>query len=404
MAVKRHRTAARARGIAMVVVGAVIDLCAVINVPGAADFPASAGDEIRVTSFGTIMVLLGIACWLTVLWRDRHPMLVLAAGGFLAIIGVSYLLLLVGTVAAVRLHPGRTRLIGILVSATVVLFAVREALTPWGGAWGWYFGSQSTEQDVPGAIVTPLVVAVLSLAATAGVVFGSRIKRGADESRRRADTQQQRAEELSDQLVRQAERDRIARDMHDSLAHRLSIVSLHAGALAATARDGEAGEIARTVHEQTHAALQDMRGMIGDLRSGPGESSPSTMRAIGPLLADVRRSGVPVTAYVVIEAPERVSAQFDSAVHRIVQEALTNAIKHARGAVIDVFVQVEPHDGARIRVVNPLLPVAPATVPGGGNGLVGIRERTEMLGGTAWIGPHGSEFIVDVTLPWQERV
>jgi len=205
--------------------------------------------------------------------------------------------------------------------------------------------------------------------------------------------------------VRQAERERIARDMHDALAHRLSVVSLHAGALEAAGMTvgRDAGEIARTVREQTHAALEDMRGLIGDLRSGPGEASPATMRAVGALLSDLRAGGVQITAYVVIEAPERATAQFDSAVHRIVQEALTNALKHGKRAPIDVFVQVGPPEGARIRVVNALRPHAAPLAPGGGHGTIGIRERAVALGGTAWIGAHEGTFIVDVTLPWQER-
>jgi signal transduction histidine kinase len=126
------------------------------------------------------------------------------------------------------------------------------------------------------------------------------------------------------------------------------------------------------------------------------------MRALGQLLGEHRAAGAPITAYVVLEDPERASTQFDGAVYRIVQEALTNARKHAPGVAVDVHVQAGPVEGARIRIVNPLAAMG-APLPSGGNGTVGIRERAAALGGTAWIGAHEGCFIVDVTLPWQER-
>lgn len=391
---------ARGRDVALLIVGALIDLCAVINVPGAAFLPAASDGEVSTTGLGVALVMIALAAWVSVIWRERHPLVVLFSGGVLALIGSSYLLLLVGTVSTARRYPTRLRLLGTVVCSIVALFVLREAVTPWGGALAWFF-SQDTD-DGPTWIVVSCVVAVTALAVTCAIVFASRSRDRAAQSHVRAQYEQRRADELDEQMVRQAERERIARDMHDALAHRLSVVSLHAGALEGAA-DGAAGEIARTVREQTHAALQDMRGLIGDLRSGPGETVPSTMRAIGGMLSELRAGGVVIVAYVVLEAPERASAQLDSAVHRIVQEALTNAIKHATAESIDVFVQVGPQGGARIRVENRVRETSEPIAPGGRHGVLGIRERARALGGTAWIGAHEGAFIVDVTLPWQER-
>lgn len=400
---RRVRSAGRgARTIAVLVVGVLIDTCAVVNVPGAAVLPADASGEISVTGFGTALVLLALAGWMSMIWRERHPLVMLIAGGVLALIGVSYLLLLFGVVASARRHPSHLRLIGIITSAVVFVFVLREVLTSWGAALPWFLTRDSEGQYEPAWIVASCVIALTAVATTAAVVFASRARARVVRSDVRADYEQRRADALAEQTVRQAERERIARDMHDALAHRLSVVSLHAGALEGAA-GGAAGELARTVREQTHAALQDMRGLIGDLRSAPGESAPSTMRAIGPLLSELRSGAVPITAYVVIEAPERASAQLDSAVHRIVQEALTNAIKHASTAPIDVFVQVDPQTGVRIRIVNSLRNGIDAIAPGGQHGILGMRERVSALDGIAWIGSHEGTFIVDVTLPWQER-
>jgi len=385
------------------VAGMLVDACGVLNVPGAAVLPTTSEGAVRVEQWAAPLILLAIAAWITVLWRDRHPVVVVIAGGILAAIGISYLLLLVGAVAMARREPERATLTGLLVGAGVAVFVAREAFGAWGAAMPWFFGKDAQGAGSLAWILTSIVCAVVSCGAAVGIVVLGRARARAASSDQRADAEHRRADALAEQTVRQAERERIARDMHDALAHRLSVVSLHAGALEAVAdADDESGAIARTLREQTHAALQDMRGLIGDLRSGPRDPFPSTMRGISVMLGGLRDAGAALSTYVLIESPERASAQLDSAVHRIVQEALTNAIKHGAGAPIDLFVQAVPSEGARIRVTNSIQSTV-ATIPGGGHGLIGIRERAAALDGTAWIGEHHGTFIVDVTLPWQER-
>ncbi|WP_307372800.1 sensor histidine kinase [Microbacterium sp. W4I4] len=413
---RRRRAAFFGSSVGLVVMGIVFDVGASMNVPGVAELQVGEDARMTVTDSGTALTMLVIAAWITVVWRRRMPLLALVAGCVLAVVGVSYVLLLVGAVAVVRREPRRMTWVAGITAALVMLFAIREALTGWGGALPWYFTTRADAQYEPTWIVMSFVWAVVSLGAATGIALYGRARREAMDSDQRAQRELQRADLLTEQMVRQAERERIARDMHDALAHRLSVVSLHAGALevaagqAAGAGGGvgqDAGEIARTVREQTHAALQDMRGLIGDLRGGATAPSagPATTSAIGALLVDLRRGGAQISAFVVIESPERSAALFDSAVFRIVQESLTNAVKHAPGVQIEVYVRTDPKTGARIRVENPVSvrSIETGIVPGGGNGTVGIRERAAALDGTAWIGAHDGTFIVDVTLPWQER-
>ena len=383
--------------------GILVDALGVMNVPGTLEPMTSLDGTRTLNSLGTGVFMIALVAWVAVFWRGRMPWLTLAAGGVLTIIGVSYLLLLIGAISCVRRMPRWTLAVGGATSALVLLFAIREATTPWGGALAETFGGGMHAQYEPVWIGASFIWAVLSLGVAAGIVFLTRARDRVVRTEVRAAEQQQRADSLSEQMVRQSERERIARDMHDQLSSRLSVVSLHAGALESASVPGDTADIARTVREQTHAALQDLRGLLGDLRSGPGASSPATMRALAALIAEKRAAGAAIDAYVVVESPERASTEFEAAVYRIVQEALTNALKHAPRARIDLYVAVEPTGGARIRVVNPLGTGGPSSVPGGGNGVVGIRERAEALGGTAWIGPSEGSFIVDVTLPWQER-
>lgn len=401
-----RRGATLAVSVAMMIVGVVFDFAALVNVPGATAVGNGADDQLSLTDLGTPLALCVIAAWATVLWRSTRPWLVWSAGALLAIVGVSYVLLLIGAVACVRRYPRRTTSIAIATSVLVLLFAIREGVSEWGGALPWFFTSRTDAQYEPQWIVASFGIVVVSLGTAAVVALALRSSARVQRSDARAAAERQRADDLTERMLRQAERDRIARDMHDTLAHRLSVVSLHAGALEADKRDNSrSAEIARTVREQTHAALQDMRGLIGDLRSGPGAApvSPATMRGLGSLLSGLRNQGVNVHAYVVLETPERASTQFDIAVYRIVQESLTNAMRNAPGAAVDLYVHVDPQQGARIRVTNPLGDTEVPAVPGGGHGIVGIRERAAALEGTAWIGPYRGDFLVDVVLPWQER-
>jgi signal transduction histidine kinase len=403
-----------ATAVVLYVLGVMTDVVGIINVPGATTFTGGASPEAQLTSLGTMLFLVALVGWASVFWLRPHPLVAVIAGAVIALIGLSYVLLLIGAVAHVQRHPPRLRAVGTGVAAAVAAYAIREAATPWGAAMPWLFASRADAQYEPAWVVAPFIWGVISLAAAAAIVLTARARVTARQSDVRAEREHRRADALSEQMVRQAERERIARDMHDALAHRLSVVSLHAGALEAAASASasgsrhvasDAGEIARTVREQTHAALQDMRGLIGDLRSGTTvpPASPASMRAIGSLLGDLRAGGADVRPYIVIESAERAAAMLDTAVYRIVQESLTNIIKHAPGAPIEVFVQADPQSGVRIRIENALREAHGAGVPGGGNGMLGIRERASALGGEAWLGAHDGRFIVDVTLPWQER-
>lgn len=387
------------------VLGALFDVVCVMNVPGAAVL----GAEASITDLGTLIALGAILAWASVYVRARSPLVVLIAGGVLMLLGVSYALALVGVFHALIRWPQRTRLIAGVTAAAVALFVLREVLTDWGGAVPWLFGPQADGSAV-GWMIAPWIIALLALATVAGLVVHQRTRQVAEANRTRAEREHQRADALGEQVARQAERERIARDLHDGLGHRLASAALSASAFEAKAAaqpslDPALVDWARAVRQQTRAALDDVRGVVGGLRAEPADDrplTPASLRMVGQLLADLRAAGHRVDAYVVVEGAERVSAALDAAAYRIVQESLTNAIKHAPGTTVSVTLDAAPERGVRIRIENPLAP-AGAGMPGGGQGLIGIRERAESAGGTAWVGPHEGRFIVDVSLPWTER-
>lgn len=218
----------------------------------------------------------------------------------------------------------------------------------------------------------------------------------------------QREQELLVLHTQAEERNRIAREMHDVLAHRISLVAMHAGALAY--RDdlspSEIREVASTIQENAASSLTELRGVLGQLRtdaplaawSGPERPQP-TLVDIGELVRDARAAGMRVDFESTIEHPETMPAQIGRHAYRIVQEALTNARKHAGGARVDVTLSGGAGVGLALVVRNSLRP-GQALVPGSGSGLVGMRERAETVGGQLTIQVIDGYFDVRAWLPW----
>ncbi|MFD9795256.1 sensor histidine kinase [Streptomyces sp. NPDC059070] len=202
--------------------------------------------------------------------------------------------------------------------------------------------------------------------------------------------------------VLDTERARLAREMHDVVAHQVSLISLQAGALRTSTADPSARDIAATIRTLSVRTLEELRHMVGVLRAaggGRGELTPQ------PRLADLDRLVADSALDITAEIDQRACAQCPEAVeraaYRIVQEALTNVRKHAPGARVDVRVRcrdaelaLEVRNGPADRGADPL------DLPSGGHGLVGLSERVHLLGGffTAGATREGG-FLVTATLP-----
>ncbi|MGW1891440.1 sensor histidine kinase [Streptomyces sp. NPDC002004] len=219
---------------------------------------------------------------------------------------------------------------------------------------------------------------------------------------RRAETEAALRVEQAQRLAREA----IAREMHDVLAHRLSLLSVHAGALEFRP-DAPRDEIARAagvIRESSHEALQDLREIIGVLRAGDGDAAgrpQPTLAALEALVAESREAGARVDLDNRVAEPAAVPASIGRTAYRIAQEALTNARKHAPGAHVGVHVSGAPGDGLTVSVRNPAPPGEVPDVPGSGQGLIGLTERATLAGGTLAHGPEGDGgFAVRAWLPW----
>jgi signal transduction histidine kinase len=229
-----------------------------------------------------------------------------------------------------------------------------------------------------------------------------------DRARRVEAEQRDRVEQ-----ARRAERALIAREMHDVLAHRLSLLSVHAGALEFRP-DAPAEEIERAagvIRDSAHAALQELREVIGLLREldpesdeGPEPPQP-TLGDVPALVDESREAGMEVRLNVQVDEPQAVGAAAGRTVFRVVQEGLTNARKHAPGSLVDVEIARDSSGQLTAAVVTrprvgTIVGQAAAPLPGTGSGLVGLAERVTLTGGRLAHGHTvGGGYALRATLP-----
>ncbi|GAA2838542.1 sensor histidine kinase [Kribbella solani] len=192
-------------------------------------------------------------------------------------------------------------------------------------------------------------------------------------------------------------REEIAREMHDVLGHRLSLLSVHAGALAyrPDASTEEVAGAAEIIRASAHQALQDLREVIGVLRAPVGELPHPAFADLPALVEGSRAAGIPVE--LTLDAPGALPEHVGRTAYRIVQEGLTNAVKHAPGEPVRISVTGAPGNGLSVELVNP----APNRRRGDGQGLKGLSERAALVEGRVEHGrtPEG-DFRLYAWLPW----
>lgn len=230
---------------------------------------------------------------------------------------------------------------------------------------------------------------------------------------RRHNAQLVRERAMVARQARLLERQRIAQDMHDSLGHQLALIAVHTGALEVDPElNGRQREGVGVLREASRSAMMELREAVGILRndaemSGPGpqEAGPSSDRAavsVEGLVASSRAAGATVELHR-SGARRTLTPAVDRAAYRIVQEGLTNALKHAPGAPITVALRYEP-DSLVVEVANGPVPAGvPAGLPAisGQQGLTGLRERARLVGGMVHTGlTPGGGFRLAGVLPY----
>lgn len=341
------------------------------------------------------------AASVTILFRRRHPALATVIAACLTLVQpLDNLAVLICLPWVIARCPARTAWrVGVLASVAAVVALVRDAvLGPERSIF--FIADEVTGERLPWPAVGYAAIGVFLLVVSIGVGL---LRRSRGTVARAESAQRRLRAELTTELSRQDERDLIARELHDTVAHHLSVVSLRASALEVSGDDA-VQEAAQSVRTSTHQALEEMRDLIGVLRTGQasltaGPGPGRTLSELPELIATARESGADVAANVFVTGGESAPTPLTRAVYRIVQESLTNAIKHAPHHRIDLDLRASPGIGVHLRVTNPL-PSGPVDAPGSGTGLLGVRERVASVGGTVEAGPQGDRWVLTAHLPW----
>jgi signal transduction histidine kinase len=228
---------------------------------------------------------------------------------------------------------------------------------------------EHTIDAIYGVLVAGMPIAI-------GLLIGAR----AELSQRLGELAASRGRErrLRDDAVRAEERARLAREMHDVVSHDITLIAMQAGVLATAPDAAEAQQTARVIRQLSTRTLEELRSLVGVLRSGVGDDGPQP--GIGELHQLVNGSAVRVRLSM-DGVPERLPEKVSAATYRTVQECLTNVRKHAPGAAATVLIAGK--DGTLSVEVSNEPPTRPRTqFPSGGHGLIGLAERARLLGGS----------------------
>lgn len=351
-------------------------------------------------------LVVGAGLIVAMRWRRRHPLLV-CWSVLLASIVCSSLVVALAWASISLATRRRWRQILVFFLAQLVAMPIAAVLNDASGGVNVTFNGRATVTSWPEILAVALTMALwVGLLTAIGVSIGARRDLIAG-LRDRAETAE-REQELRVLAGQQTERNRIAREMHDVLAHRLSLISMHAGALAwrDDLRPEETRQIAATIQENAHDGLEELRAVLGSLRSTDPDARPDkpqpTVAELPALVEQARAGGQRVRLEITAEDLGQLPTATGRHAFRVVQEGLTNARKHAPGCAVGVLVTGGPGEGLDIRVSNPLPVAAPARpVPGSGVGLEGLRERARMTGGRVSCGPtDDGRFDLEVWFPW----
>ncbi|GGE93346.1 two-component sensor histidine kinase [Mycetocola zhadangensis] len=351
-------------------------------------------------------VLLGLAATALVPFRHHAPLAITLMVGIIG--SISYFALGAVIVTIISLATRRrARELAVLAVVILVVTVLAEA---------WISSTILAPIAEPAVWwqVTLVMAVALAVLIVTGLYIGGRrelIKALVQRSELLEEEQALRLEQ-----ARSAERSAIAREMHDVLAHRLSLVAMHSGGLAwreDLSREQSAATAA-VVQENARLALAELRGVLGVLRAPSAETNPDALTpqpslgVLDELLAESTQAGLAVHCEIAPDiAPvlSTLSSVQSRHAYRIVQEALTNARRHAPGSRVEVTLGGTPGTRLELKVRNRLSQPRESEALNGarhrvGMGLTGMTERARLAGGELVHGVVGSDFVVEAWLPW----
>ena len=364
----------------------------------------------QVTSVAILVWAVGLGTAAALHWRRRFPLAVVlgtSAVPLLLPLDPTAALIAFASMTVRRLSRLTMGLAAVVLAATIVsawrdLQGRNDQESFWHLLAGRELAGGGDLAPLPAWLAVAIGVVMVALAFGAAMIVRDQTS---VRSRRAADVaHRQMIDHLSGELARTTERDRIAQEVHDALGHRLSLLSLHAGALELSAGDNpRAAQSAALVRSNAQQAMADLRSLLTMLRGQEAQDvamAVPTLQDMPTLIEEVAQTDARLISTTELRGLDTLHITVSRSAYRIAQELLTNARRHAPGIGVRVRIVAAADTGVAIEVANHLPHHAPATFAPGG-GLRGIDARVTQLGGQwrCWV-DESQVFRAAVHMPW----
>lgn len=354
------------------------------------------------TAYGLLM-MLGIAVAVLLVWRRRWSLWISLGVCLLTVLlPLDALTPLFALYAVVVVRDDRWTWIAVAVT-WVAEFASVWRDSRGGQVSSWTRGLTSTPDSASFPWWLVLIVSLVLVACAVAPALLVRSRRALSVTETKLGHRESTLHAMGEEIARQNERERIAREVHDALGHRLSLLSLHASGLELASDDPTLQRSAALVRAGAQESMKDLQSLLAVLRQPQDpdiSANVPTLRDLPALIDESLAAGSPVAAAVFVDQSVQLEEPIGRSAYRITQELLTNARKHAPGVPVRLQIEADPDRGVEISTAN-RLPDGARPVVQPGNGLTGMHERVEQVGGRSWvwIDDEGT-FRTLVRLPW----
>lgn len=355
----------------------------------------------EISDLGAMRVAIAFLLLFLIPWYRRIPLVLIIAGGFYAVVvqGDPYVLGIGLTVWIVR-SQHRWQWIIVASGLTAMLINI-----------GWHiFAVQRMGEyaETAEAILMVLTLGFAAIGLVLTISLMTRQRRRVSEAHAEVEAVEHDRDVITSKMTRQTEREHLAREVHDTLAQRLTALSLQTGQMQKSFDGAGAQELSSALEETKHysdQALRDLRSLVTSLREqGEKESivpsvAPGGFQDVKALLEDAAHQGLTIHTQVLLDSYDSAPDELQRAVVRISQEALTNVMRHSADKTVQLRIEGQAGHGILVEFTNRIHP-SEHFDGGSGTGLLGIKERAHLIGGTAQEQFFPEHFRLTVQLPW----
>ena len=381
----------------MMFVGSVVAVLATLTAPENFDGAGYA----EISDLGAVRFFIGFLLLFLIPWYRKIPLALVVVGGFYAVFlqGDPYVLSIGLTVWIVRAqHRWQWIIAGIGLSAIVLNFV-------WHGLAVLRWGDRI---DTTVVLLVVLIAAFAALGLVLSISLTTRQRRRIRQARETVEAAEHDRAQISTQMTRQTEREYLAREVHDTLAQRLTALSLQTGQMQKSLAEAEPDELVSALQETkqySDQALKDLRNLVtslrdhGEIEPAVPSPAPGGFRDLKILLDDAADQGLTIHPQIMLNDYDAAPDKLQRAVLRITQEALTNVMRHSSDQTVQLRLEGQPGEGLHLQFTN-ARSSSPHFDSGSGTGLLGIKERAQLIGGTAQEEYLPEHFRLTIRLPW----